>query len=300
MEKLPLISVAMCTYNAGNFLEKQIFSILEQSHQNIEIVVVDDDSTDGTYEYLEKLKETHQQIKLFRNDINLGFNKNFEKAISLCSGDLIAISDQDDIWLPDKLEVLMNNIGDNWLVFSNSELIDSEEKLLGIQILKPNFSMENKSFKSILLRNSVTGHTCLFTKEFREYFLPIPAEGYYDWWIGFIAFYHQKATYVNKCLTLHRMHNTSVIGKAYADKKTTRKALQKELSTQLSLMKAYKNLTADDKNFIKKISAAYDKHMSLYLAKLIAVNYKSYFPDLKERNFLSKFIFAIKFSSKQI
>ena len=241
MKRNPSISIALCTYNAGIFLQKQIFSILGQSYQDIELVIVDDCSTDGTYEYLQELKKQHPQIKLFRNDVNLGFNKNFEKAISLCTGDFIAISDQDDIWLTDKLEVLVSNIGDNWLIFSNSELIDEEEELLGVQILKPDFSMENKSFKSILLYNSVTGHTCLFTKEFREYFMPIPTNGYYDWWMGFIAFYHNKATCVNSCLTLHRMHNKSVIGQTYVeDKKTTRKTLQKELATQLALAKNYK------------------------------------------------------------
>jgi glycosyltransferase involved in cell wall biosynthesis len=296
MENKPLISIALCTYNAGPYLEKQLFSILEQSYENIEIVVVDDCSTDGTYERLEKLKENHPKIRTYKNDVNLGFNKNFEKAIRLCQGEYIAISDQDDIWLPDKLEVLANNIGDNWLIFSNSELIDIDENRLNIQILKPDFSLSNRSFKGILMYNSVTGHTTLFSRPFIEQFLPIPKKGYYDWWMGFVAIYHHRATCINQCLTLHRMHNASVIGKAYSeDKKVTKSTLNTELETQLQEFVFYKNLKEEDKKLIKKIKCSYQKRFSLFFIGLMVFHYPEYFPDLKPRNWFSRLFFALRF-----
>ncbi len=294
--KKPLISIALCTYNAGQHLEKQIFSILQQTYQNIEIVVVDDCSSDDTYEYLEELVKQHSKIKLFRNEVNLGFNKNFEKAITLCNGEFIAISDQDDIWLPNKLEVLADNIGDNWLIFSNSELIDLNGKPLGTQILKPDFSMRNRSFKGILLYNSVTGHTTLFSKAFISYLIPIPEKGYYDWWMGFVALYHHKATCINQCLTLHRMHNTSVIGKTYSnDKKATKNILNTELETQLQEFTAYKHLNEEDKNLITKIRNSYQRRFSLFFVALVVFNYPEYFPDLKPRNWVSRLFFALRF-----
>ena len=77
----PLISIALCTYNGSLFLEKQLISILNQTYKNIEIVVVDDCSTDNTFEIITTFALEYPQIKSFRNTTNIGFNKNFEKAI---------------------------------------------------------------------------------------------------------------------------------------------------------------------------------------------------------------------------
>ena len=138
----PLISIALCTYNGSRFLEKQVMSILNQTYKNIELIVVDDCSTDNTFEIIKQLSFQYPQIKPYRNPKNLGFNKNFEKAISLSTGAYIAISDQDDIWLKDKLQRLYDHIGDKWLVFSNSEWVDEDENKLGRQILASNFRIK--------------------------------------------------------------------------------------------------------------------------------------------------------------
>lgn len=295
----PLISVAMCTYNAGKYLEGQLFSILEQTYKNIEIVVVDDGSTDGTYDRLQSLVEEFNQIRLYRNDINLGYNKNFEKAIGLCNGEYIAISDQDDIWAPEKLAVLHQHIGNNWLVFSNSELVDNELKPLNIQLLNPSYRIEGRTFKGIILFNSVTGHTSLFSKAFIKHFMPLPATGYYDWWMGFVALYYQRITYINRCLTLHRIHHSSVTGKInYQDKTTSKKKVSSDLAVQLSLFKTYKKLSSKDQKLLERIDNSYQKKISFYLIWLIVFKYKTYLPDMKPRNWLGRFFFALKFTKK--
>ncbi|MDQ8004973.1 MAG: glycosyltransferase [Pedobacter sp.] len=297
--KKPLISVALCTYNAGEYLEKQLLSIFAQTYKNIEIVVVDDRSNDGTYEYLIKLQEQNKQLKVFRNEFNLGFNKNFEKAISLCTGDFIAISDQDDIWIPEKLSVLSDNIGNNWLAFSNSDLIDKNDQPLGKTLLNIDFNISERTFKSIILNNYVTGHTTLFSKNFVKYFSPIPAVGYYDWWMGFIAHYHDKITYVNRCLTLYRVHHKSVIGSISSmDKKKLKKAICSDLTTQLISFKSYKNLTSKDRDLIRKIATAYQRRFSLYFVWIIISRYNSYLPDQKPRSLLARFFYALKFKVK--
>ena len=111
-----LISVALCTYNGEKFLREQIDSILAQTYKNLEIVIVDDCSTDKTTNIINAYAEKDKRIKLFQNASNLGFNKNFERALGLTSGEYIAISDQDDIWLPQKLQSLLDNIKNNWLI----------------------------------------------------------------------------------------------------------------------------------------------------------------------------------------
>ena len=294
----PLISIALCTYNGSRFLEKQILSIINQTYKNIELIVVDDCSTDQTFEITQKLASRYPQIRSFKNSTNIGFNKNFEKAIKLTTGAYIAISDQDDVWLSCKLERLIHNIKDKWLIFSNSEWVDEKEKKLGKRILADNFELKGRNFKSLLFYNFVTGHTTLFSRDLLNYILPIPSNGYYDWWIGFVALYHNKITCLNECLTLHRIHSTSVMYRdKNADRPSSKLAHIKERMTNLALLKEYKNLRTTDKELIAKIYNAYiKKTYSFYLIKMIINAYDDFFPDLKKRHGLSKLNFAIKFS----
>jgi glycosyltransferase involved in cell wall biosynthesis len=108
--QLPLVSIAMCTYNGAKFMAKQLESIINQTYKNLEIVIVDDRSTDDTVAIVEQFAKNDERIKFYQNETNLGFNKNFEKAVNLTTGDYISISDQDDIWLPTKIEDLLNAI----------------------------------------------------------------------------------------------------------------------------------------------------------------------------------------------
>lgn len=296
-----LISIALCTYNGSRFLEQQIMSILNQTYKNIELIIVDDCSTDNTFEVIMQLADKYPQIKPYQNAINLGFNKNFEKAITLSSGAYIAISDQDDIWLKDKLQRLVDHIGNKWLIFSNSEWMNEKEELLGRQILAPNFELKNRNFKSLLFYNIVTGHTTLFSRDLLNYILPLPSKGYYDWWMGFVALYHGKIICLNECLTLHRIHSTSVL---YKEKNLTKPSPKSdrfnEINTNLAILEAYKSLKDEDRKLIGKIHAAYGKKgYSFYLIKDIYKNYEVFFPDLKKRKGLSKLNFAIKFSKGQ-
>ena len=100
------ISIAMCTYNGAEFLSAQLQSILTQSRPPDEIIICDDRSTDDTQSLLRKFAaESAIPINVHINDQNLGSVKNFERAICLCTGDVIALSDQDDVWRNDKLQL---------------------------------------------------------------------------------------------------------------------------------------------------------------------------------------------------
>lgn len=104
-----LISVAIATYNGDRFLQAQLDSLYAQTHLPDEVVVCDDCSTDGTASILEAY---HQKYGLIYhvNERQLGVNANFFKAMSLCKGDFISICDQDDVWLPNKIETLYNHL----------------------------------------------------------------------------------------------------------------------------------------------------------------------------------------------
>ncbi|RZL69407.1 MAG: glycosyltransferase, partial [Pedobacter sp.] len=209
---LPLISIVLCTYNGERHLKYQLDSLVAQTYKNIEIVIVDDCSDDNTRSILSDYLSRYAHINLFFNLENLGFNKNFEKAITLAKGEFISICDQDDIWDLDKIEELIANIGDKGMIFSNSRLIDEDGLSMNRLLLAaPNFNLLD--YKSILINNFVAGHTILAKTIFLKKTLGFPDYGYYDWWIGFLAIYNQEIVFLNKCLTSYRIHSNSVIQK---------------------------------------------------------------------------------------
>lgn len=124
------ISIAMATYNGGKYLQEQLDSLLNQTRLPDELVITDDCSTDDTLEIIKAIqKETPFRIILIENKARLGFVQNFSKAISLCSGDLIFMSDQDDVWLPSKIErvVEIANERPDIQVYINDALITFED-----------------------------------------------------------------------------------------------------------------------------------------------------------------------------
>src|SRR5688572_29001579 len=131
------VSVALCTYNGAKFIREQLASINGQTNLPFEIVICDDGSVDGTVQIIEEFaKNQGVPIFLHRNEQRLGVMRNFRKAILLCKGDYIALSDQDDVWLKDKLQTVIdffsrpeNNKVD--VVFSDLQLVDEELKSFG-------------------------------------------------------------------------------------------------------------------------------------------------------------------------
>ncbi|MBS1521294.1 MAG: glycosyltransferase [Bacteroidetes bacterium] len=298
MREEPLVSIALCTYNGGRFLSQQLDSILGQTYHNLEIVIVDDCSTDDTSDIITRYIQKDSRIKFFKNEVNLGFNKNFEKAIELTTGEYISISDQDDIWLPNKIEALVKDIADNWLVYSKSEFINEKNEVLPGQMLNES-GVVPLNYKGILLANFVTGHTVLFKRNFIDYFLPFPEKGFYDWWMGFIALYHHKAVFLNQVLTQYRIHEASVIQKR-ANSGQEQKDEVTSVSNMLTAFASYKNLEEADAVFIARLNEAWKQNISkenpLPLIRLIANNYNELFVNHKSRKGFSRINFAFKYA----
>ena len=100
----------MCTYNGEKYIKEQLESILNQTIAIDEIIICDDGSNDKTIQIIEEIQlEYPNKISLYKNQVNLGSNKNFEKAITICSGDYIFLSDQDDIWKNNKVEKIIKH-----------------------------------------------------------------------------------------------------------------------------------------------------------------------------------------------
>jgi len=208
--KQTLVSIAMCTYNGERFIHEQLDSILTQSHKHIELIITDDGSTDKTIDIIEKYQKADKRIKLYKNKKNLGFIKNFEKAISLCDGAYIALADQDDIWKSEKLETFLYEIKDNLLIYSDAELIDKNSKELNKTLLgKKNLIINNN--QAFIFDNCVSGNTLMFSKKLKEYILPIPKDiTFHDTWIAFIASTIGSITYTSKPMIYYRRYREQI------------------------------------------------------------------------------------------
>lgn len=126
------ISIAMATYNGGRYLREQIDSILDQTIPFHELIISDDASTDGTWDILTEYAARDPRIKACRNERNIGFVANFEKALRHCSGDYVALSDQDDVWTADHLEALLHKIEGKNLAVGDAEIMDADGLRTGI------------------------------------------------------------------------------------------------------------------------------------------------------------------------
>jgi len=211
-----MISVAIATYNGEKYILAQINSILEQTISDFEIVVCDDNSSDSTLEILSSLCSKDKRIKLFKNKENLGFKKNFEKIINLCTGDYVAFCDQDDIWLPNHLEFLMSIIGENDLAGANSMLIDSDGNSLGITLLDTKKQerlpkTSDEYIRTICYSNIFQGTASLFRRSFLINNMPIPNNIiYHDWWFAINSALSNSIIYDRNVILLYRQHNNNV------------------------------------------------------------------------------------------
>lgn len=214
-----MISIAMATYNGEEFLEKQLDSILHQTIQDFEVVVCDDQSKDSTWQILEQYTKRDKRFHIYRNEKNLGFKNNFEKAIGLTQGDFIALCDQDDIWYPRHLEILLNNIGDNMLCVGNCDMIDKNGNVYNTRYYEDSQQYRylyndsiRQSCRILFVNNPFQGASMLVNRNFLNTIIPFPKEvRYHDVWLsllgcfcGFI-FTHEK---VNQ----YRMTGNNVTG----------------------------------------------------------------------------------------
>jgi glycosyltransferase involved in cell wall biosynthesis len=209
--ELPLVSIAICTYNGERFLQKQIDSLLAQDYSNIEVIAVDDRSGDNTWDMLQECAQKDRRLRVYQNEKNLGYARNFEKAITLCKGDFIALSDQDDIWQSNKIRTLMDAIGDAIMIYHNSDFIDDQDMRIGDKTMASRFRMyDGDSTLPFLLSNCISGHAALFSKKLVEFILPFNDAKYHDWWIAYVAFNVGKVKFVDEVLVHYRQHQTSI------------------------------------------------------------------------------------------
>jgi glycosyltransferase involved in cell wall biosynthesis len=203
------ISIAMATYNGEKYLLEQLESFLIQEIKPDELIVCDDGSTDKTLEILNNFAEKAPfDVKIYRNKTNLGYSKNFEKAILLCSGDLIFLSDQDDVWFKNKIKEVLHNTKlypEKKIYIHDACITHSSLKPKG-QSNYEKLILENKSTKDYTI-----GCLTAIKKEVVNILFPLPNTEKHDIWINKFGYFTNTRIIILKKLQYWRRHenNTS-------------------------------------------------------------------------------------------
>jgi glycosyltransferase involved in cell wall biosynthesis len=208
-----LVSIAMCTYNGAVHIKEQLDSLINQTYPHLEIVIVDDGSTDNTVQIIHEYAQKDYRIKLYQNEKNLGYNKNFEKAVQLTTGAYIAISDQDDIWALHKIAAMLESCpvtapAENIFIYSISREFSGNTPQTGEEN-KPIRYYEGAVPEKLVFDSPIHGHACMFHRTLLAKALPFPEQVFYDWWLSMIASATGKVICVKETLTYHRIWNNN-------------------------------------------------------------------------------------------
>lgn len=201
------VSVCMAVHNGERFLQPQVDSILLQLRSGDELIVVDDASTDHSPAVLESLRDP--RLRLYRNHQNLGVLRSFEMALQRASGEIIFLSDHDDVWLPGKVAASLAVFAANpdvTMVVTDAKLIDENGS-----VTHDSFFAERGRFAAgflhNFLQNKYLGCTLSFRRSMLRYFLPIPADvPMHDMWFGLLNAIYGKTFFIDEPLTAYRRH----------------------------------------------------------------------------------------------
>lgn len=213
------VSVALASYNGAQYIRPFLASLEAQDWPSVRLCVSDDGSTDATTAII---SEEWREATVVRNSGKQGVVSNFSSAIALTKGGYVALADQDDIWVPDKLSRLMATMiqretldpAKPVLIFSDLTVVDSE-----LNVLQSSFfnstekSMTAAKLPDFMLSNHIPGCSILFNDALCRLALPIPPNvKMHDWWLALVAATFGVIDYVDAPLVLYRQHGSNTLG----------------------------------------------------------------------------------------
>jgi len=231
-------SVCIATYNGVAFLEEQLDSILSEfdsSEDKYEIIIVDDFSSDNTVDLIKSYN--NKNIKIFLNDRNMGHVKSFERSLKESTGDYIFLSDQDDIWVPGRVKLMVDELSKSncEILFSGFSYIDKsgvQSTLNGNAYAIPPLNSSFTNILSIILgKADYWGCTALLTKSSLDSILPFDQSvEAHDHWIATVGIVEGKVHSISEATLLHRIHGKNVTS-------TKNRTLLKKLKTRFIMLK---------------------------------------------------------------
>jgi glycosyltransferase involved in cell wall biosynthesis len=298
--KNPTVAVVVATYNGATYLRQQLESIVQQTYKPSQIIIVDDDSLDDTLQVANNFAAHHPEVMVVQNETRLGYIKNFEKGMLIATASYVALSDQDDIWMPHKLETLLANIGDQMLAYSDSELIDANGQLLNQKMSSIKNQLAYHTPIMYAIGAWAPGHAMLFKKELVDKAAPFPALVTHDFWLGFVATCYSRVVYVNEPLVHYRQHTQNAIGADTTKNKTASLTMaqkkQKARARMKLLFNKVKEAGHQHEEVFEKINnsyASFSLSNNFKRAKLF-YDHRNLILAYKKKSALLKVLFAVK------
>jgi glycosyltransferase involved in cell wall biosynthesis len=300
-----LVSVVLATYNGEKFLAEQLASLFEQTYANIEIVAVDDCSTDNTVKILKEHASKHPNMRVFVNERNLGFIKNFEHGCTLAKGDFIAFCDQDDYWDKDKIKKQVEAIGQHAIVYCDSFVCDDKLQKTGTKISDlVNFKSWNNCLQ-IAVFCRIYAHAMLFKKDLFNAANPFLAVIPPDWWLPYLSTFQGGMKYLPEPLVLYRQHSANVTG-VIGGKSKKQNNLGKAEKTRLENKKirtrinAFRDacpaMYAAEKKVLSALAESYESFSLENNLKRFKtfLRYRNVLLSVKKHSALHRFLFCFK------
>lgn len=225
-----MISVCLATFNGREFLREQLQSILLQLSDDDEVIISDDGSTDDTLGMIEDMADP--RLKVVGEQGGLGVIKNFERALNAAAGDIVFLSDQDDLWLDGKVKKSVEALGSSLLVVTDCKVVNKDLELVSKSFFKHRGSGPGL-FKNIY-RNSYLGCCMAFRRELLDVALPIPpSAAMHDIWLGSMAELLGEVSFINEPCLLYRRHGSNHSQTA----ETSSNSLFKKIHLRVQLLK---------------------------------------------------------------
>ena len=230
------ISVCMATYNGEKYIKEQLDSILSQLGENDEVIISDDSSSDRTIENINAFND--KRIKIYINTNDNGYTSNFENALEKSTGDIIFLSDQDDIWIKSKVPEMLKVLQKYDFVVSDNTIVDENLNVLN----KSHFEVFNtkSGFLVNLLLPRYVGACMAFKRNVLDKSLPFPDNKQlcaHDYWISLIAELYFRSYKLDKQLLLYRRHESNASSGGEKSKNSLNHKLQVRIYTLMHLLK---------------------------------------------------------------
>ncbi|MFC4323391.1 glycosyltransferase family 2 protein [Litchfieldia salsa] len=251
------VSIAMCTYNGEKYIEEQLNSILAQTRKPDELVICDDRSTDNTITIINHFKnEAPFEVRLFQNLTQLGSTKNFEKAVTECTGDLIFFADQDDVWEKEKIQVMEQKFLESpnaSIVITDADMVNQDLISLGyslwesIPFTKEEQNIFQKNSLDVLLKkNVITGATMAVKSESINKTTPFPNKWIHDAWVAMIvaSMNDGEIILIDDNMIKYRQHSNNQLGakkRNLAEQVNEAKKKQTSVNLDFDVVEAFLN-----------------------------------------------------------
>ena len=302
---LPMISIVMATYNGSLYLKEQMESVVAQSYPNIEIIIVDDCSTDNTIEIVKSFQLRYPLIKIFSNPTNLGYIKNFEKGCLLATGEFIALCDQDDYWHTDKIKKMQAAIEHYPLIYCDSALCDESLKPLGVNISDRGNCRDYDNCLQQAIFCRIYGHATLIRKDFLLNAIPFLEVIPHDWWLCYMATFYGGMKYLDEPLASYRQHSANIFG-AVGGKSREHNKINKAEKNRLEMKRIRIRIKSfydkcpkeliKEKDVLKRLMKSYESFSLLnnFNRMMLFFRYQDQLLASKKRSAVRKYLFCFK------